>query len=68
MEVLERLDDVAELIDTLRKASRHCIHRFVVDEMRSHRADDEHRAILAACRTRDPSRRPQPRATTSSPR
>jgi DNA-binding GntR family transcriptional regulator len=24
--------------------------------MRSHRADDEHRAILAACRTRDAER------------
>ena len=40
------------MIVTLRKASRYYIHSFVVKNLRSHTADDEHQAILDACRER----------------
>jgi DNA-binding GntR family transcriptional regulator len=46
----ERLFDI---IESLRKASRYYIHLYTLNSRRSARADQDHQAILDACRARD---------------
>jgi DNA-binding GntR family transcriptional regulator len=42
-----------EIIDSLRKSSRYYIHLYLQHSRATDTADDEHAAILAACRARD---------------
>ena len=42
-----------DMIETLRKASRYYIHAFVVNNRKAENSDDEHQAILDACRQGD---------------
>lgn len=45
---------LCSMISSLRDSSRVYIHMFVAHQAKGERADDEHAAILAACRARDP--------------
>lgn len=45
-----------EMIETLRKSSRYYIHLYVANAHANRTADDEHHAIIAACRARNAAR------------